>query len=51
VQAWDIRPAAKEQVESLGAKFVEFPLDTQDTETSGGYARTMDEAFICGSAN
>ena len=45
VQAWDIRPAAKEQVESLGAKFVEFPLEAQDTETSAGYARTMDEAF------
>lgn len=45
VQAWDVRPAAKEQVESLGAKFVEFPMEAQDAETAGGYARTMDEAF------
>lgn len=45
VQAWDVRPAAREQVESLGAKFVEFPVETQEAEASGGYARTMDEAF------
>ncbi|MEN6624289.1 MAG: Re/Si-specific NAD(P)(+) transhydrogenase subunit alpha [Smithella sp.] len=45
VQAWDVRPAAKEQVESLGAKFVEFPIEIPDTETSGGYARAMDEIF------
>jgi H+-translocating NAD(P) transhydrogenase subunit alpha len=45
VQAWDIRPAAKEQVESLGAKFVEFPLEAQNAETSAGYARTMDREF------
>lgn len=45
VQAWDVRPAAQEQVESLGAKFVEFPMEIKDTETGGGYAKTMDEAF------
>ena len=45
VRAWDVRSAAKEQVESLGAKFVEFPLTAQDSETSAGYARTMDKAF------
>ncbi len=45
VQAWDVRPAACEQVESLGAKFVEFPMEVQNAETRGGYARTMDEAF------
>jgi H+-translocating NAD(P) transhydrogenase subunit alpha len=45
VQAWDIRTAAREQVESLGAKFVEFPLEAQDAETSAGYARTMDKTF------
>jgi NAD(P) transhydrogenase subunit alpha len=40
VEAFDIRPAVKEQVESLGAKFVEIPLD-EDTETKGGYAREL----------
>ncbi len=45
VQAWDVRPAAKEQVESLGAKFVEFPVENADSETAGGYARTMDDLF------
>lgn len=45
VQAWDVRPAAREQVESLGAEFVEFPMDARDSETAGGYARTMDDAF------
>ena len=45
VQAYDIRPAVKEQVESLGAKFVELPVEAEDTESTGGYARAMDEAF------
>jgi NAD(P) transhydrogenase subunit alpha len=45
VSAYDIRPAVKEQVESLGAKFVELPLETGDSETKGGYARAMDEEF------
>ncbi len=45
VSAYDIRPAVKEQVESLGARFVEIDLDAGDSETSGGYAREMDEAF------
>jgi NAD(P) transhydrogenase subunit alpha len=45
VNAYDIRPAVKEQVESLGAKFVELPLETAQSETSGGYARVMDEEF------
>ena len=45
VRAYDIRPAAKEQVESLGASFVEFPLETGETEDAGGYARAMDETF------
>jgi NAD(P) transhydrogenase subunit alpha len=45
VQAWDIRPAAREQVESLGAKFVEIPIEVSDAETSSGYAREMDETF------
>jgi len=45
VQAWDVRPAAREQVESLGAKFIEFPVEAKDAETASGYARTMDDAF------
>lgn len=45
VSAYDIRPAVKEQVESLGARFVEMDLETSDSETGGGYAREMDEEF------
>jgi NAD(P) transhydrogenase subunit alpha len=45
VQAYDLRPAVKEQVESLGAKFVELPLETGDAEGKGGYAKAMDEEF------
>ena len=46
VQAYDIRPAVKEQVESLGAKFAELPLETSSSEGSGGYAKAMDEEFL-----
>ena len=45
VEAYDIRPAVKEQIESLGAKFVELDLDTGDAEDKGGYAKAMDEEF------
>ncbi len=45
VSAYDIRPAVKEQVESLGARFIELDLTTGETETAGGYAREMDEEF------
>jgi NAD(P) transhydrogenase subunit alpha len=45
VSAYDIRPAVKEQVKSLGAKFVELELETGDAETEGGYAKAMDEDF------
>jgi NAD(P) transhydrogenase subunit alpha len=45
VQAYDVRPAAREQCESLGAKFVELPLETGESEGKGGYARAMDESF------
>ena len=41
VQAYDVRPAVKEQVQSLGAKFVELNLDTCSSETAGGYAKAM----------
>ncbi len=45
VEAYDVRPAVKEQVLSLGAKFVDLPLDTQEAEDKGGYAKAQDEAF------
>jgi NAD(P) transhydrogenase subunit alpha len=48
VEAFDVRPAVKEQVESLGAKFVEVPVtDAERTaaETAGGYAREMSEDY------
>jgi H+-translocating NAD(P) transhydrogenase subunit alpha len=43
VEAFDIRPAVKEEVQSLGAKFVEVKLD-EETTTSGGYAKEISEA-------
>lgn len=45
VEAYDVRPAVKEQIESLGARFVELPIETKDTETAGGYARAQSEEF------
>ena len=45
VQAYDVRPAVKEQVESLGAKFVELPLEASEAEDKGGYAKAMGEEF------
>jgi NAD(P) transhydrogenase subunit alpha len=43
IEAFDIRPAVKEQVESLGATFVEVPEMDEDTETEGGYAKELAE--------
>jgi H+-translocating NAD(P) transhydrogenase subunit alpha len=45
VEAYDVRPAVKEQVQSLGAKFVELPLESSDAEDKGGYAKAQDESF------
>ena len=48
VEAFDVRPAAKEQVESLGAKFVEVPVSDAEraqAETAGGYARDMSDDY------
>ncbi len=46
VLAFDVRPAVKEQVESLGAKFVEVPSEeTKAAETAGGYAKEMSEDY------
>jgi H+-translocating NAD(P) transhydrogenase subunit alpha len=43
--AYDLRPAVKEQVHSLGARFVELPVEAQDAQDAGGYARAQDETF------
>jgi NAD(P) transhydrogenase subunit alpha len=45
VHAYDLRPAVKEQVESLGAKFVEMELDAGKSEDAGGYAKEMNDEF------
>lgn len=45
VQAYDVRPAVGEQVESLGARFVQLELDTEQTESAGGYAQAMGDEF------
>ena len=45
VEAYDTRDIVKEQVESLGAKFVELDLDTGDSEDAGGYAKAQTEEF------
>jgi H+-translocating NAD(P) transhydrogenase subunit alpha len=45
VEAYDVRPAVKEQVQSLGARFVELPIESGDAEDKGGYAKAQDEAF------
>jgi H+-translocating NAD(P) transhydrogenase subunit alpha len=44
VSAFDVRPAVKEQVESLGAKFIEVPA-AESGETSGGYAKEMSDEY------
>jgi len=45
VEAYDLRPAVKEQVESLGGKFIEMELETGGSEDKGGYAKEMGEEF------
>jgi NAD(P) transhydrogenase subunit alpha len=45
VSAYDVRPAVKEQVESVGAKFVMLDVDSATSEDKGGYAKAMDEDF------
>ena len=44
VSAYDVRPAVKEEVQSLGATFIELPLETQEGE--GGYAKEQSEEFL-----
>lgn len=43
--AYDLRPAAKEQVQSLGGRFVELPIEAKDAQDARGYARAQDETF------
>ena len=45
VEAYDTRPVVKEQVESLGAKFVELDLETKDAQAKTGYAKAQSEEF------
>lgn len=45
VCAYDVRPAAREQVESVGGRFIELAIDSTGSEDRGGYAKAMDEAF------
>ena len=43
--AYDLRPAVKEQVQSVGARFVELPIEAQNAQDAGGYAQAQDESF------
>ena len=45
VSAYDLRPAVKEQVQSLGGRFVELPIEAKDAQDARGYATAQDEAF------
>ncbi|HLK14750.1 MAG TPA: NAD(P) transhydrogenase subunit alpha [Fimbriimonadaceae bacterium] len=45
VSGYDVRTAVKEQVESLGARFVELPLETESAQDAGGYAKALGEEF------
>jgi H+-translocating NAD(P) transhydrogenase subunit alpha len=45
VSAYDLRPAVKEQVHSLGGRFVELAIEAKDAQDAGGYAKAQDESF------
>jgi NAD(P) transhydrogenase subunit alpha len=45
VEAYDVRPAVKDQVQSVGASFVELELEAGSSEDEGGYAKAMGEEF------
>jgi H+-translocating NAD(P) transhydrogenase subunit alpha len=45
VSAYDLRPVVKEQVQSLGARFVELPIEAKNAQDARGYATAQDEAF------
>ena len=46
VSAYDVRPDCREQVESVGARFVELELEAEDAEDAGGYAKEQTEDFL-----
>ena len=48
--AYDLRPAAKEQVQSLGGRFVELPIEAKDAQDARGYAKAQDENFLSAAA-
>jgi len=43
--AYDMRPAAKEQVQSLGGRFLELPIEAKDAQDARGYGTAQDESF------
>jgi len=43
--AYDMRPAAKEQVQSLGGRFIELPIEAKDAQDARGYGTAQDESF------
>ena len=43
--AYDMRPAAKEQVQSLGGRFIELPIEAQNAQDARGYGTVQDESF------
>jgi H+-translocating NAD(P) transhydrogenase subunit alpha len=43
--AYDMRPASKEQVQSLGGRFVELAIEAKDAQDASGYAKAQDESF------
>jgi NAD(P) transhydrogenase subunit alpha len=45
ISAYDMRPAAKEQVQSLGGRFVELPIEAKDAQDARGYGTAQDESF------
>lgn len=44
--AYDVRPAVKEQIQSLGGRYVELPLETGQSQDHRGYAKQQDETFL-----
>jgi NAD(P) transhydrogenase subunit alpha len=45
VEAYDVRPVVKEQIESLGARFAQMPVEAKDAQDAGGYAKAQTEDF------
>jgi NAD(P) transhydrogenase subunit alpha len=45
LEAYDVRPIVKEQIESLGARFVQMPVETKDAQDAGGYAKAQTQEF------